>query len=333
MSFINNLLIIMPTHTVIYGSCLDYLKHGEFPNGLQLVVTSPPYYNARDYSTYRGGYNMYLMFIKNVSQAVYDRLDNGGHFCLNLTAVTETDGGGRKLYPTSTDALQICQDIGFELIWDVAWMKPKGMPSNGGYNYNNPYPFKMYMDSWREEIWILRKGKPRRLPQELLEKSKIEPRERVKELMCREWYINPVIPATVGHPASYPLELPYRCIEMFSVMGDVVFDPFLGSGTTIEAAMKLGRNGMGTEITRKYLPVIYKRIGADQSRLTDEVKFKFLQIDQETKSVTKFPRSKFKEYEEKYADQRIENKQKRLNQKNKNMRPRNGKGIMDFAGK
>ena len=117
----------MTKYTVVYGDCLEFLKTFKFPNGLHLAVTSPPYYNARDYSKY-GGYNFYLMFIKKVSQAIYRQLIPGGYYCLNLTAVTETGNKNgkmnRKLYPTSTDALHICQDIGFELVWDVAWMKP-----------------------------------------------------------------------------------------------------------------------------------------------------------------------------------------------------------------
>jgi DNA modification methylase len=312
----------MTKHIVWYGNCLDFLREAEFPDGLHLAVTSPPYYNARDYSTY-GSYNQYLMFIKKVSKAIYDRLVQGGHYCLNLTAVTETGGKGRKLYPTSTDALRLCQEIGFELVWDVAWMKPRGMPSNGGYNYENPYPFRMYLDSWREEIWVLRKGKERKVSKELLEKSRIEPRERVKELMCREWDMKPVLPASVGHPASYPIELPLRCIQMFSVVGDTVYDPFLGSGTTMLAAIKTGRNSYGTELTKKYLPIIYKRIGADQPRLTDDIQFEFVNID--VAEIRKLA------VEQKKVAQ--EEKRKKAKEAAVQKKPSNGFSIMDFANR
>jgi DNA modification methylase len=265
----------MTRHTVVYGSCLDFLKYHDLPDGLQLAVTSPPYYNARDYSVY-SSYQAYLLFIKKVSRSIYERLDEGGHYCLNLTAVTETKGE-RKLYPTSTDALEICQKIGFELVWDVAWLKPRGLPPNGDYNYKHPYPFKMYLDSRREEIWVLRKGGPRRVPQETLEESAI-PESKVREYSSREWEIDPVLPAEVGHPASYPLELPKRCIEMFSVRGDTVFDPFLGSGTTMEAAIETGRNSYGTEQQKKYLPVIYRRVGAGQPRISGGPDFEFENI-------------------------------------------------------
>jgi modification methylase len=279
----------MTRHTVVFGSCLDFLREHELPDGLQLVVTSPPYYNARDYSIY-SSYQAYLLFIKKVSRGIYERLDEGGHYCLNLTAVTETKDGGRKLYPTSTDALEICQDLGFELVWDIAWIKPRaGMPPNGDYNYKNPYPFKMYLDSRREEIWVLRKGGPRKVAEERLRASAI-PKEKVREYTCREWDIDPVTPSSVGHPASYPLELPERCIKLFSVVGDVVYDPFLGSGTTMEAAIKTGRNSYGTEQQRMYLPLIYRRAGAGQPRISGDLQIGFENItkreilDQEQKN-------------------------------------------------
>ena len=143
------------------------------PQSIQLIITSPPYYNAREYSQYET-YEEYLGFMDNVIQLLSRVLMNGCYFCLNSTTITEE----RKTYPIPFDLLQITKKHGFELVWDIIWMKPKytqALWRSSDYNYNNPYPYKLYLNQFHEYIWILRLGnEDRSVKEDKLIKNKIK---------------------------------------------------------------------------------------------------------------------------------------------------------------
>lgn len=264
----------MTSHKIYFGDCREVMKLLS-KESVHLVVTSPPYYNARKYSQFET-YQHYLDFMEEVIQELFRLLVSGGYFCLNTTSLTEnfkTEGiVDRKLYFIPHDLLTICENMGFSLIWDVIWLKPKSTQAlwrSSDYNYRHPFPYHPYLNCFHEYIWIMRKGPPRKVGEETLEENRIVKDEMLK-YSYREWEFKVATPSKEKHPAPYPIELPKYCIELFSLKGDTILDPFLGTGTTTQAAMLLNRNSYGIEARKEYLPLIKKKTKT-QKRITEFV--------------------------------------------------------------
>ncbi|MFW9829101.1 MAG: DNA-methyltransferase [Candidatus Thorarchaeota archaeon] len=258
----------MTFHTIYYGNCLNILKQLE-KDSIHLIVTSPPYYNARNYSKYKT-YQDYLDFMDKVISLLSHVLIEGGYMCLNSTSYTEN----KVLYPIPFDLLNLCKKYGFELIWDVIWLKPKytqALWRSSDYNYKNPYPFNFYLNCFHEYIWICRLGdKKREISKKSLEESRIIGKQvnikgkikdqKILKYSYREWEMEVATPRKEGHTAAFPIELPVSCIEQFSVKNDLILDPFLGTGTTSRAAMLLGRNSIGIELNKEYFSLIKNKL-------------------------------------------------------------------------
>jgi len=264
-------------HNIYYGNSLEVLKQIE-ENSVHLVVTSPPYYNAREYSKYET-YKKYLDFMDSIIGLLPRVLVHGGYFCLNSTTINERDKkNNRVTYPIPFDLLTICQKHGFELIWDVIWLKPKytqALWRSSDFNYRKPYPFELYLNCFHEYIWIMRFGsKNRDINDAVLEENKIIGKqveikgkvkdEKILRYSYREWEMEVATPREEKHSAAYPLNLPVYCIEQFSLKNDTVLDPFLGSGTTTRAAMLLGRNSIGIELNEGYFKLIKTKLIPEQ---------------------------------------------------------------------
>jgi len=266
----------MTFHQIYYGNCLDILKELE-TDSIHLVVTSPPYYNAREYSKYNT-YQEYLDFMNEVISLLPRILVDGGYFCINSTSYTEK----KVMYPIPFDLLNLCTKHGFNLIWDVIWQKPKytqALWRSSDYNYRKPYPFNFYLNCFHEYVWVCRLGsKNRDNSEEILEASKIIGEkieikgkikdEKVLRYSYREWEMEVAKPSKEKHSAAYPIELPKYCIELFSLKNDVILDPFLGTGTTSKAAMLLGRNSIGIELTKDYFRLIQEKLIPDQKDIS-----------------------------------------------------------------
>jgi len=262
----------MTVHEIFFGECREIMREMS-SDSIHVIVTSPPYYNAREYSQYET-YQHYLDFMEEVIQELFRLLIPGGYFCLNTTSITENlktdEMVDRKLYFIPHDLLKISEKVGFTLIWDVIWMKPKSTQAlwrSSNFNYRHPFPFHPYLNCFHEYIWILRKGPPRKIREEILEQNRIT-RDDILKYSYREWYFKVATPSKEKHPAPYPLDLPKYCIELFSIKGDIVLDPFLGTGTTTKAAIELKRNSYGIEFNDKYRPLIEKKI-KQQKRISD----------------------------------------------------------------
>ena len=133
-----------------------------------------------------------------------------------------------------------------------------------------------YPDNLLESIIIFQKGKfnYRSIPREIREKSKINTKEfQDKKWFMTLWEMNNVMPSSPLEKdiAAFPDELPYRIIKLFSYVGETVLDPFLGSGTTMKIARRLGRNSIGIEIKKSLVSIIKKKVGfGGQKTLSEE---------------------------------------------------------------
>jgi len=228
---------------------------------VHLVVTSPPYFNAPyDYKDFYDSYNQYLYLLEKVSKEIYRILQKGRIVALNIDDML-VDG---EKFPIVADTTKIFINSGFKYRDRITWKKPDGylrISRRSGVLLQHPYPMYFYPDNILESIIIFQKGKfdYRSISQEIRESSKIDKKEYIEN----RWYMNlwemvNVLPnsSLEKEIAAFPEELPNRIIKLFSYKGETVLDPFVGSGTTMKVARKLGRNSIGIEIKRSLIETI-----------------------------------------------------------------------------
>lgn len=262
----------MTTHRVIIGSS-ESMK--ELDNeSIQLVVTSPPYFNAPyDYKDLFSTYESYLELLRKVSAELYRVLSQGRIVALNIDDML-VDG---KKFPIVADATKIFQEAGFNYRDRIIWKKPDGylrISRRSGVILQNPYPMYFYPDNLLESILIFQKGKfdYKSIDKQVREESMIDKAEFQKNKWYSTlWEITNVLPNSKleKNIAAFPEELPYRIIKLFSYKGETILDPFLGSGTTMKIARKLGRSSVGFEVNKELIPVIKAKVGVDQQQITE----------------------------------------------------------------
>jgi len=258
----------MTEHKLIIGDCTNMKEIAD--ESIQLVVTSPPYFNAPfDYKGYYKTYSNYLDMLKKVAKELYRVMASGRIVALNIDDML-IDG---KKYPIVADATKIFLEAGFDYRDRIIWKKPDGylrISRRSGVLLQNPYPMYFYPDNLLESILIFQKGEfdYKSIPKEIREKSKIDIKELEKN--SKDWYktlweMTNVLPNSDLEKgiAAFPEELPRRLIILYSYVGETVLDPFVGSGTTMKAARSLNRNSIGIEINEKLVPIIKKKLGFD----------------------------------------------------------------------
>ena len=168
--------------------------------------------------------------------------------------------GRYKVVPIRTEIIRFCETIGFDYMGTIIWQKATTMNTSGGASVmgSYPYPRNGIVKIDYESILLFRKpGKPPRVEAERKERSKLTA-EEWKQYFSGHW--NFPGERQNKHLAMFPEELPRRLIKMFSFVDETVLDPFLGSGTTVLAAMNLDRNSIGYEINEAFLSVIREKL-------------------------------------------------------------------------
>ncbi len=250
---------------VIFG---DSSNMEELPDrSVHLVVTSPPYFNAPfHYAGTYSSYAEYLSVIRNVACEIYRVLQDGRVACV---VVDDVRVGG-NLYPIVADVTRTFLDVGFAYRDKIIWVKPEGyirISRRSGVLLQHPYPLYFYPDNIVETILIFSKGKCN-YKSVFTSQQREESRININEYLEKKWYLNVwQITNVLPHPtrvekgiAAFPLELARRLILLYSYKNEVVLDPFLGSGTTMLAAMLLGRNCVGYEINTALQPIICEKL-------------------------------------------------------------------------
>jgi modification methylase len=261
----------MTTHKIYIGNSRQMT---EVPDkSVCCSVTSPPYVTTLMKEGQTFDYGAYRSMVEGVFKEVFRVLIPDGRFCLNVADIRtkyfyEQDNGLYRV-PISADLLTICQALGFRLfdvfIWDKGFNRNFGGPLLGSY----PYPASIYNNVYFEYIYILKKpGKRNKLDPNIKEASKLD-KETWKTYVQKIWRVESETEWFKGHEAVFPEEIPRRLLRMYSFQGDMVLDPFLGSGTTTRAALNLGRNSIGYEINEDLIPVIKRRLGLNQTLLTE----------------------------------------------------------------
>ena len=256
------------THKIYIGDAAAVLK--KLPDSFfQLMVTSPPYWNVRDYGHEdQIGLNdtleEYLDKLNKVWIEVARTLLPDGKLALNIGNIyySEPDEKRRTTANLSLLTWQQVNSIGsLRFMGTIYWQKTtsrSGAVLFGSY----PYPTNFMISNAVEPIHIFRKIGERKVPKEIKERSKVTLEEH-REFRDAIW--DDINGVEDTHCAAYPVELPARLIKMFSYVDDWILDPFLGSGTTMKAAKDSGRNSVGIELNPDYLPIIEDKVGIKQS--------------------------------------------------------------------
>jgi len=241
-------------------------------NSVHLVVTSPPYYNAPfDYPGLFESYDDFKNLIRNVARELKRVLDQGRIACF---VCDDTLIEGKK-YPVVADITKIFIEEGFKYRERITWVKPEGyirISRRSGVLLQHPYPMYYYPDNLQESILIFQNGDfdYGRIPQEKKEESIVDLDETQNEKWYLSvWNITNVLPfknRLEKGIAAFPEEIPYRLIKLFSYKGEVVLDPFMGSGTTLKVACELGRNCVGYEIDIELLEVVKEKLGISKQK-------------------------------------------------------------------
>jgi len=249
---------------IILGDARDILK--KLPdNCVHLMVTSPPYNVGKEYDEDLT-LGKYLDFIEEVMREVYRILVWGGRVCFNVANL-----GRRPYVPLHAYLIQRFEEIGFlfrgEIIWDKGNAVSGSSTAWGSWkSATNPI-----LRDQHEYIIVLSKGSFKR--EKKAGKDDTISAEEFLEFTRSVWRFPPESATRVGHPAPFPEELPYRCIQLYTFKGDVVLDPFVGSGTTAVAAIKLGRHFVGIDIVEDYVKMAEARVKEviTTKRITDFV--------------------------------------------------------------
>jgi site-specific DNA-methyltransferase (adenine-specific) len=252
-------------------------------SSVQLVVTSPPYWQLKDYGSsdqigYNHSYEEYINNLNLVWNECCRVLEDGCRLCVNIgdQFARSVYYGRYKIIPIRTEIIKFCETIGFDYMGAVIWQKVTTCNTTGGATVMGsfPYPRNGILKLDYEFILVFKKqGTSKLISSAIREQSKMTT-EEWNQYFSGHW--NFAGEKQNKHLAMFPEELPKRLIKMFTFVGDTVLDPFLGSGTTTLAAKNLNRNSVGYEINADFLPVIKDRIGCTQNLFVDDVKFEIL---------------------------------------------------------
>jgi len=260
-------------------------KMYEIPDeSIDLIITSPPYFNIKDYS--KDGYqqqshskkkkgqigdiNDYESYIKNLLKVWKECervLRPNGKLCINVPLMPMKKKEynthyTRHIFDLNSDIQQsILKNTNLYLYDTYIWNRKNSTKRLMFGSY--PYPPNLYAQNTSEFITIyVKDGKPKQVSKEVKEKSKLTQKEWL-EFTKQIWNIpipNKSDIAFGKHSAIMPEEIPYRLIKMFSFIGDIILDPFTGSGTTLKVAKQLNRNYVGYEIMESYKEIIEKKL-------------------------------------------------------------------------
>lgn len=224
----------------------------ELPDrSVHLIVTSPPYNVGKEYEADLSQ-DEYLGLLHRVLTETYRVLVDGGRACVNVANL------GRKPYiPLHSFVIQKATEVGFWMRGEIIWDKDPGAGTSTAWG-SWCSPSNPTLRDTHEYILVFQKPPYWRSAPPGSEPT-LSPREFLT-LTRSVWKFGPESAKRVEHPAPFPVELPRRLIQLYSYSGDVVLDPFIGSGTTALAASDLGRRYVGYEVFQDYLAVCRNRI-------------------------------------------------------------------------
>jgi site-specific DNA-methyltransferase (adenine-specific) len=262
------------THRLINGDAryLSFLPD----ESIHLVVTSPPYWNLKRYNEnpnqmgHIEDYESFLNEIRLVWEHVFRILVPGGRLVCVVgdVCVSRRNFGRHLVFPLHADICVLCRKTGFDNLNPIIWHKISNASfevENGSKFLGKPYEPNAIIKNDMEFILMQRKpGGYRKPTDEQRKLSKIDKKD-FDSWFQQIWNITGA--STRNHPAPFPLELATRLVRMFSFCGDTILDPFCGTGTTMIAALKYGRNSIGIDIEPEYCRMAARYLKKESSNL------------------------------------------------------------------
>jgi len=243
---------------------------------IHLVVTSPPYWNLKRYNEnpdqlgHVNDYESFLSELEKVWREVFRVLVPGGRLVCVVgdVCVSRRRFGRHLVFPLHADICVLCRKIGFDNLNPIIWHKIANASfevENGSKFLGKPYEPNAIIKNDMEFILMQRKPGGYRKPTEVQRKlSKIDKKD-FNAWFQQIWSITGA--STRNHPAPFPLELASRLVRMFSFQDDTVLDPFCGTGTTMVASLKYGRNSIGIDIDSEYCRMAARFLEKESSNL------------------------------------------------------------------
>jgi DNA modification methylase len=249
---------------------------------VELVVTSPPYFDIKDYENGTGGedqlgdiedYEQFNEEIDKVWKQCYEKLVPGGRMCIVVGDVlrSRSDYDRHRVLPLHATIQEHCTNVGFDNLAPIIWYKIGNASLEAGGNarfLGKPYEPGAVIKNDIEYILLFRKPGSYRSPSTAERILSLIEADRHQKMFRQLWDDIKGQPQT-DHPAPFPAELAERLIRMFSFVGDTVLDPFAGSGSTAVGASRCGRNSVSVELEEEYFEVAKKRIEKERGTLNN----------------------------------------------------------------
>lgn len=277
-------------HHVIIGDSRQMKEIND--ESVHLVITSPPYpmielwddlFVSMDCDNFQAMHD----YLASVWTECYRVLIDGGIACINIGDALRKLDGNFQLFSNHVRIIEHCEAIGFSCLPYILWKKPTKRPN--AFLGSGFIPPNAYVTQDCEYILIFRKGTPRSFPPKDLYRyaSHYSKTER-NAWFTQIWQLPGARQKNIQlqrRVAAFPEEIAYRLIRMFSIIGDTIIDPFLGTGTTMKVAMDNHRNSIGYEIDERLIPTIEKRLS--DAVLIDSLKDKKQQKARKTLQITR----------------------------------------------
>jgi DNA modification methylase len=260
----------LPTkHSVFVADARDISMIED--NSVHLILTSPPYWNLKEYNQHKeqlgniDDYEKFLEQIDNVWKECLKKLVVGGRMIVVVGDVllSRRETGRHRIIPLHSDIQVRCSKLGFDNLAPIFWYKISNASfevSGNSKFLGKPYEPNGIIKHDIEYILMLRKPGGYRKPTDAQRALSIISEQEFNDWYKQIWDIKGA--STKTHPAPFPEELAYRLVRMFSFVGDTVMDPFAGSGTTLIAAAKAGRNSIGIDIDENYTQLCMRRLNS-----------------------------------------------------------------------
>ena len=251
---------------------------------IHLVITSPPYWNLKRYNEnpdqlgHVNDYESFLNELEKVWREVFRVLVPGGRLVCVVgdVCVSRRRFGRHLVFPLHADICVLCRKIGFDNLNPIIWHKIANASfevENGSKFLGKPYEPNAIIKNDMEFILMQRKPGGYRKPTEIQRKLSRIDKKDFNAWFQQIWNITGA--STRNHPAPFPLELASRLVRMFSFQGDTVLDPFCGTGTTMVASLRYGRNSIGIDIDPEYCRMAARFLKKESSNLFFKTELRF----------------------------------------------------------
>lgn len=239
---------------------------------MHLVVTSPPYFTLKRYARRDGqlaeieAYETFLRELLAVWSECKRVLVPGGRICCVVgdVCISRRRGGRHYVLPLHADIQVQARETGLDCLTPILWGKiANGVTEaqgNGAGFYGKPFQPGAVIKNDVEYILFLRKGGEYRSPSHLQKALSMLTRDEMRSWLVSLWSDIKGASTKDGHPAPFPVALAERLIRLFSFAGDVILDPFVGTGSTMIAALECGRNSIGVDIEPEYVEIARRRM-------------------------------------------------------------------------